>query len=170
MKRVQLIMAVVIFGTMLSAQPGHPEGPGGQYGQKMEMMAIWKMTEYLNLSEEQAEKFFPRLKDHRQSMEDLNKQEKELFKPLADKIKDGKEISKSELKTVLDKVEKLEEKRTKQKNKFVRNMGDILTPTQQVKLILFEGRMKKAIKDRMREYQRGPDHPRKRNRMGRRPF
>lgn len=170
MKQVLLIISAVFLMNVLLAQPGHPVGPGGQYGQKMEMMAIWKMTEYLNLSEAQAEKFFPRMNKHRRSMEDLNKKEKELFRPLAEKIKDEKEISKSELKTVLDKVEKLEEKRTKEKNKFVRNMGDILTPAQQVKLILFEGQMKKAIKDRMRDRQRNPGYSRDRKMRGQRPF
>ena len=65
--------------SIIFCQPGKPVGPGGQYGNRMEMMMVWKMTEYLNLSEQQAEKLFPRMRRQRVKMKDYFDTEKELF-------------------------------------------------------------------------------------------
>ena len=73
--------------TLALCQPGKPGGPGGQYGNKMEMMMVWKMTEYLNLSEQQAEKLFPRMRRQRIKMDDFFVTEKELFDLHLSKIK-----------------------------------------------------------------------------------
>ena len=62
--------------SIIFCQPGKPVGPGGQYGNRMEMMMVWKMTEYLNLSEQQAEKLFPRMRRQRVKMKDYFDTEK----------------------------------------------------------------------------------------------
>ena len=38
----------------------------------MKIMMKWKLTEYLDLSEEQAEKFFPKMNSHEKKMKDIN--------------------------------------------------------------------------------------------------
>ncbi len=43
MKKTTITLLLLITLGMLVAQPGRPRGPGGQYGERMEMMMIWKL-------------------------------------------------------------------------------------------------------------------------------
>ena len=50
MKKIDIVILYLALGVMLFAQPGKSRGPGGQYTDRMEMMRVWKMTEYLELN------------------------------------------------------------------------------------------------------------------------
>jgi glutathionylspermidine synthase len=88
---------VIIFSTLLCAnlyaQPGKSKGPGGQYSERMEMMLIWKLTDELNLTEDQAENFFPLMRSHQKDVMELRRQEKILFEPMYKKIKSNENIT-----------------------------------------------------------------------------
>ncbi len=153
MKRITPIALIIFLSGIVLAQPGRPGGPGGQYGQRMEMMTIWKLTDHLDLTEDQAEKFFPRMREHRKNIQAIQKEELEYFKSFAQKIKKGEEISEIEMKKIMSRLESLEEKKLKGRLKFVKESGDILTPNQQAKLLMFEGKLKQDIRDKIREHQ-----------------
>ena len=40
--------------------------------ERMESMVIWRLTDHLELSSEQAEKFFPRFREHREEIKQLD--------------------------------------------------------------------------------------------------
>ena len=44
--------------------------------EKMEMMMAWKLTEHLKLTNEEAEKFFPRFREHREIINTFTDKEK----------------------------------------------------------------------------------------------
>ena len=138
-------------------QPGKPAGPGGQYGNRMEMMMVWKMTEYLNLSEEQAEKLFPRMRKQRVKMRDYFDNEKKLFDSYLAKIKKGENISQADVKALYKKMDDLSEQRNDARMKFFQSTADILDPAQQILFLSFEPYMKeeaqKGMKDRYRKKQ-----------------
>ena len=48
--------------------------------EKMEMMMVWKLTEELALTPEQAEKFFPRFRQHRDELDEVKKMERALVR------------------------------------------------------------------------------------------
>ena len=74
MKKNVILSTLLIATGFLLAQPGKPKGPGGQYSERMEMMMVWKLTDHLELSQSQAEKFFPVMRAHqKQLMEILTK-------------------------------------------------------------------------------------------------
>jgi len=56
----------------------------------------------------------------------------------------------------LNKVAAYEQKRSKARIDFVKNSGDILNPTQQVKLLMFEGHMKQQVRNRMQDRYKPP--------------
>ena len=58
MKRNVILSIFLISTGLLLAQPGRPKGPGGQYGERMEMMMIWKLTDHLGLSQIRQKNFF----------------------------------------------------------------------------------------------------------------
>ena len=68
MKKIVIATLSFMIMSFAFAQPGRPRGPGGQYSERMEMMMIWKLTEHLELSEEQAEKFFPSMRLHQKQV------------------------------------------------------------------------------------------------------
>ena len=51
---------------------------GRRSPKKMENMIVWRLTDDLDLTTDQAEKFFPRFRDHRKSLEEVGKQEREM--------------------------------------------------------------------------------------------
>ncbi len=156
MKKTTLFLASIIGIGSLFAQPGKPKGPGGQYGERMEMMMIWKLTDHLELTEDQAEKFFPSMRTHQKQVLKIRKEEKELFTPFYKKVKKGEDVSKAEANKLLKKVAAFEQKKSKTRIDFVKNSGDILNPTQQVKLLMFEGHMKAQVRDRMQDKYKPP--------------
>ena len=156
MKKTTLTLLLLFMIGTLAAQPGRPGGPGGQYGERMEMMMIWKLTDHLELTQDQAEKFFPSMRAHQKQVLKIRKEEKELFTPLYKKVKKGEDVSKAEATKLLNKVAAYEQKRSKARIDFVKNSGDILNPTQQVKLLMFDGKMKQQVRDRMQDKYKPP--------------
>ena len=89
MKKKVILSTYLIATGLLLAQPGKTKGPGGQYGERMEMMMVWKLTDHLGLSQKQAEKFFPIMRDHQKELMEIRKEEMELFDPTFTKVKKG---------------------------------------------------------------------------------
>ena len=155
MNKIAILLMIISIAT---GQPGKPAGPGGQYGNRMEMMMVWKMTEYLSLSEDQAEKLFPRMRRQRVKMRDYFDSEKKLFDSYLAKIKKGENISQADVTAIYKKMDDLSEQRNDARMKFFKSTADILDPAQQILFLSFEPYMKeeaqKGMKDR---YRKKPD-------------
>ena len=144
--------------SFILCQPGKARGPGGQYQNRMETMMVWKLTDYLNLSEQQAEKLFPRMRRHRVRMGDLHTEEKDLFDSYLSKIKKEEKISQSDVNTMLKKMENLDQKKSTNRIDFIRSTKDILDPEQQIMFMSFEPYMKQEAQKGMKErYRKGSD-------------
>ena len=156
MKKIVIATLSFMIMSFAFAQPGRPRGPGGQYSERMEMMMIWKLTEHLELTEDQAEKFFPSMRAHQKQVLKIRKKEKELFTPLYKKVKKGEDVSKAEATKLLNNVASFEQRKSKTRIDFVKNSGDILNPTQQVKLLMFDGQMKQQVRERMQDRYKPP--------------
>lgn len=145
------IAILLISLSIAICQPGKPAGPGGQYGNRMEMMMVWKMTDYLNLSEKQAEKLFPRMRKQRVEMRDYFDSEKELFDSYLTKIKNGEKISQSDVNSLYKKMDDLRAQKNDARMKFFKSTADILDPAQQVMYLSFEPYMKEEAQKGMKE-------------------
>ena len=152
------IVIIFMSFSFILCQPGKGRGPGGQYQNRMETMMVWKLTDYLNLSEQQAEKLFPRMRRHRVRMGDLHAEEKDLFDSYLSKIKKEENISQSDVNTMLKKMENLDQKKSTNRIDFIRSTKDILDPEQQIMFMSFEPYMKQEAQKGMKErYRKGPD-------------
>jgi Spy/CpxP family protein refolding chaperone len=151
------IAILLISLSIAICQPGKPAGPGGQYGNRMEMMMVWKMTEYLNLSEEQAEKLFPRLRKQRVEMRDYFDSEKELFDFYLMKIKKGEKISQSDVSSLYKKMDDLSVQKNDARMKFFKSTANILDPGQQIMFLSFEPYMKEQAQKGMERYRKQSD-------------
>lgn len=161
MNRIIYILIIAVLASVVVAQPGskrshgavnspNPQMQGDRIEERMEMMMTWKLTNDLDLTSEQAEKFFPRLKEHRENMEKLEEEIYTVSKEIRSKIDKEKEISNAEFKTVLDKVNELEKQKVDEKERFVNELEDILTINQRAKLALFKQYFVRDIRKQIR--------------------
>ncbi len=169
MKKTTLLILAIIFVSSIMAQPrGHTKarmphksfgaigmrnhGPQGfgQQSERMEMMMTWKLTEELELTPEQADKFFPRMKAHRNNIESIETEMRETVKDIRRKVEDGKDISDSEFNKMFNKVTALEKQKVDEKTRFITEMNGILDNTQRVKLTMFKNKFAREMQEQIR--------------------
>jgi len=119
--------------------------------ERRESMVIWRLTEDLDLSSEQAEKFFPRFREHRKQLDEIGKDERKSLMDVRFKIRDQEELSKTEMERTIKKVSALRKDRVDLETEFILGMDNILTPNQMVKLSVFKQRLMKEMKNEMRD-------------------
>ena len=134
--------------------------------EKRESMVIWRLTEDLDLSSQQAEKFFPRFREHREKLDKIGKEERKSLMEIRFKIRDNEEISKSEMERTIKNVAELRKDRVDLETKFILGMEDILDPNQMVKLSVFKLRLMKEMQGEMRD-RKGKDRKKNRKQMKR---
>ena len=115
----------------------------------IESMMIWKLTEELELEVDQAEKFFPRFRQHRVEMDNLRKKQRSLAGSLKLNMKNDK-LTSSEVSRIIKETSSLKRKMSDLEEKFLINSGDILNPVQQAKLGVFKHKMMKDLKGKMK--------------------
>ncbi len=169
MKKITILMLSLIFVSTMIAQPrnhktmymphksfgaigmAHPGPQGfGQPSARMEMMMTWKLTEELDLTPEQADKFFPRMKVHRENLENIDAELKEGAKDIHRKVEDGKEISDNEFDKMFEKATDLERQKLDERTRFMTEMNGILDNTQRVKLTMFKNKFARDMQEQIR--------------------
>ncbi len=135
---------------VLFAQPGRWDKEDEDRG-RMEMYAIWKLTETLNLNEKQAEVFFPKLNAHKDKMRGIQRDRRGNWKDIVIKAKKGEAISDNELQEVLNKDKSIEKKAISEKEKFSKGLNDVLNNEQIVLYHVFGREMLGEAKERMRD-------------------
>ncbi len=114
----------------------------------IENYRIYKMSEFLELTPEQAEAFFPLLRQYEKNISGIAEQENTLYESL--KARKGKEeISSEELQQIMNQVNQFEMKRVELKQQFMKQTGKMLSPGQSSRVPFFE---KEFRKDLQREF------------------
>ena len=116
---------------------------------EMESLMIWKLTNELDLEVEQAEKFFPRFRKHRNEIEALRKKDRLLAKSIKLDISQNKKLKQSEVVNMIKESASFRKKMTDKEEDFLIKSGDILNPEQQAKLGIFKHKMIRELKGGM---------------------
>ena len=125
---------------------------------RMEMYAIWKLTENLNLDEKQAEVFFPKLNSHKAKMEEMGKERRDIWEDIVLKAKKGEKVTDKELEIARNKTKALEKKVAAEREKFADGLSGVLSNEQQVLFQISGREMVNNVKQRMRDHrERGKD-------------
>ena len=125
---------------------------------RMEMYAIWKLTENLDLDEKQAEVFFPKLNSHKDKMEEMGKERRDIWEDIVLKAKKGEKVTDKELEIARNKTKALEKKVAAEKEKFADGLSGVLSNEQQVLFQISGREMVNDVKQRMRDHRkRGKD-------------
>ena len=135
----------------------------GRNPEKMEQMIIWRLTDDLDLSTDQAEKFFPRFRDHRKNLEEIGIQERKIIENI-----NREKLSKSDVKNTVEKISLLRQKRVKLESDFVLSLDDILDPDQMIRLGVFKQRMMMEMRDDFREEKSAKKRYKKKRKWNRR--
>lgn len=127
--------------------------------ERIRTVKIWKLTEALELTEEQAEKFFPKYHKFESRIRDLNQaREKELRK--LRELTEEEEVSDKDLEKVIDECEKLGMKIFEEKKAFRKDVKGVLSSWQVARLVLFENRFPRRVREIIRELEhRSPPPP-----------
>ena len=86
--RILFFTLIMLMSTLLAQEPASFEEDiadsliNEENKETMRTMMIWKLTEELDLREEQADKFFPRFRKHRKEIDVLKTKERLLGKSL----------------------------------------------------------------------------------------
>jgi len=133
------------------AQPGPP--PGGQRGwERIEQLRKVRLIEMLDLKEDQSVRFFTRFKEQETTRRDLMQQRDEALDKIERLIRN--DADSTEYLPVFDEVQGIDEKITTERKRFFDGLSDILTIEQRGKLLLFERRFERELRDAFREAQR----------------
>ncbi|MCX7995857.1 MAG: hypothetical protein N3A65_08850 [candidate division WOR-3 bacterium] len=123
----------------------------------IEKVRIYKLTEELDLTEEQMAKLFPKLKDMRKFESEFHRQRLELIHELKNLLE--KKVNDQEIVKVLDKFQELQRKRYEAHLKEIESIKQILTPVQQARFIIFQEEFEREIRDLIREVRKRRHQP-----------
>ena len=129
-------------------------------GKNMKVMMKWQLTEYLDLEESQAEKFFPKMNTHEKELKSINKEIIGLKNKLEEQINSGT-ASKQENARVIQKIKELEKRKIEAKYQYLGSLDGVLEPNQVSKLMVFDKKFKKSLKEQIRKV---PPHKRDKQR------
>ena len=137
---------------------------GRRSAEKMENMIVWRLTDELDLSIDQAEKFFPRFREHRKNLEEIGRQEREMIVNI-----DQEEPNKKDVKKMIEEISKLHQNRIELEAEFVLSLDDVLAPEQMIRLGVFKQKMMMEMRAEMRDGKAKKKRHKKKDRKRRRP-
>lgn len=147
MKRVLPLLLAT--GVILGQEAPPPPDPPQR--ERMDMMRMWRMTEFLNLSEEQAQKFFPRYNALTSDLEEMSQKQRELMKELRESVKEGKVVKEKEVDETMAELIGIEKQKLDKEKAFVEEIGNVLTSEQKAKYVVFEAHFREELRERIRE-------------------
>ncbi len=143
------ILSLIIFAGLTVAvvaqeAPKPPAPP--EKARQMEMMAIWRLTEKLKLTSEQAETFFPMMREHKDQIRLIDQERRELAYSMLEKAERGENISDKEFRNLVDEITGLGKRKIDIHADYINKLEGLLTNTQRVKLLAFEDQFRKELK------------------------
>ena len=155
---VTLILALPLM--TVSAQPDHKSGDS----QSRKAMGVWKMTEELELTENQAEKFFPKFRTHQDAVDKLREEQRKSLKSIHESLKDGKDVSDKDLADAIKAFEKIETSKISTRVDFIESLEGVLTTSQRAKLMLAPDKMRREAKENIKKHKKSRQRRQKRDR------
>jgi Spy/CpxP family protein refolding chaperone len=152
MKRLYCISVVLL---LLIAPPmfgqGGP-GPGRPPMERVEQLRKMRLIEYLDLKEEQSVRFIARMNEYEKARKELQRKKNEALDRL-DQLLQKKADARELEKTFAD-ITGFNARMADERQKFFDGLSDILTVEQRGKMLLFERKFDRELREAVREVQR----------------
>ncbi len=123
-----------------------------QIDKDVQVFKKWELTKDLNLTEKQAEVFFPRVNELENNLERIRKDENKLYREMNQMIEDNT-VQKKRMDEILDQISDLERQKIELVHDHMKNLDDVLTPEQMAKYGVFEQKFKRQMKKRLKNSQ-----------------
>jgi len=164
MKSFKILIVILALGmtTDIFGQPWGDFPPGGGQGdrpmreqmrKRIETLKVWKLTEELNLTTEQSEKFFPAYNEFNDSRKAVEEERRTVFDQLNLLTREDKPNDKK-INEFLDKLDSFDQKINALRIKFRQDLKGILTTQQIGRLYVFEVEFMRHIQDIMKDARR----------------
>lgn len=154
----KLFFLFVIFFLVVStikSQTGERHKRESKPLQKIEQWVEVKLIEVLNLDEETAVRFFARRNEFQKKMKEILDQKDRVIQNIEDEIRSGSQTSDAAYKEQIGNILSLESRITKERENFLKSLSDLFTTQQIAKLVVFESKFRKEIRERLIERGRG---------------
>ena len=137
------IYIIISLCVLLNAQDAKPK-------KNMQVMMKWQLIEYLDLDESQAEKFFPKMSTYEKNIKKINLKIRDLKNVLEKQINRGS-TSNSQNRNNIKDIKELEKQKIDLRADYLISLEGVLEPQQISKLMIFEKKFKKTLKDELRK-------------------
>ncbi len=153
MLRILTVASLLLFPVMAMAQPPGPgSGQNRHSFERIQQLMKIRMVETLDLNEEQSVRFIARFNEHEKNRRELMKLKNDALDridKLISESADEREIEKAFPDVLAIDVRMMEERA-----KFHEGLSDILTIRQRARLLLFDRKFERELRDAVRETQR----------------
>ncbi len=139
----------IAFAQPLNPDVDEPPPPERAPKELVETLRKVRLIEELKLSEEQSLKFFPKLNELREAKEKFEQDRRTVLDELRDLLHKEK-IPQDQINAKIDKLFQIEEEFNKKENALKKELRKILSPEQQARLILFQLRFERELRDMIR--------------------
>lgn len=144
---------------------GHFGPPGGMSAELQETMQIYlvfKLTEELELSDQQALKIIPLIKEREKTRWEFFQGQSELQRDLAALVED-QEISEAEIENTLTAIRQLEREFHQREDQLNLEVAALLSTRQYAKFVLFQQRFHNEMRQRVKRLRGMEHHGRRQN-------
>ena len=152
--KVAIFLCTLLFPSLVTAQPGRPGDRPGDVRpyERIEQLKKVRLIEILDLREEQSVRFFARKNEHDAVRRDLFKERGDALDRVERLIRNKAEDK--EFEKAFEDVIVVDDKFVAEQKRFFAGLSDLLTPLQRGKMLIFERRFEKELREAMREAQR----------------
>src|SRR6056297_2345961 len=154
MKRTYLFFVTLIMTvSIVFAYQGRPglmhHGDPKFDNPKFYQYMVFRMTEYLELTPEQSENFFPIYNRHVKDERQIHK----VRSLIAKESRERKKVSQSDVNGIRRQLDSLYAEQRKEKDRFYKEIDKILSPEQSLKYMFFEEKFRRELMEELKERQ-----------------
>lgn len=146
-------MSILLLFSVLFAQKMMRMGPPPDVMERIETLKMWKLTEALELTEEQAAVLFPAMRQFQRQQDSIRQRQTELLQELQDAL--NSKADSAEILGIIDEMTSLKYNDCENEADFIRKARSVLTAEQQAKYIIFEQEFRKQMMEMIRDFRRG---------------
>ena len=156
-RRLTILLAMIILMTgVLPAQNKQKrtaKPPSGRE-QQMNMLRMWKLTEYVELTETQGEKVFPAVRAHQAEIREIGLKKRVLMGEFMEKVRSD-EVSSKDTDAYLNAKEDIQKLYSASRKKHFRAMKSLLDEKQYARYVIFDDHFKSQIRQQLERSPRG---------------
>ncbi len=123
----------------------------------IEKVRMYRLTQELDLTTDQAVKFFPKLNEIRKTEQKFFEDRLEIIKELKGLLKNN--AADNDLTAVIDRFKSIQEEKQQAQAKIMDEMRDILSPLQQARYLVFQEEFEREIREVIKAVREHKPHP-----------